>query len=128
MVWLILGHRLILNQSQPLTGRSPFHIEMERIQIPVKMRGAWHHFFFFFSLLVLWSKKEMGKGDSPLFKKYQISHESQVLNVWLVQLMFLRLLSLQAHSREFSRVLSLLLSNIFLWCCVLFVCVCDLFI
>ena len=44
------------------------------------------------------------------------------------QLMFLRLLSLQAHSREFIRVLSLLLSNIFLWCCVLFVCVCDLFI
>ena len=33
MAWLILGHRLILNQSQPLTGHSPFHIGMERIQI-----------------------------------------------------------------------------------------------
>ena len=34
MAWLILGHRLILNQSQPLTGHSPFHIGMERIRIP----------------------------------------------------------------------------------------------
>ena len=34
MTWLILGHRLILNQSQPLTGHSSFHIEMERIRIP----------------------------------------------------------------------------------------------
>ena len=33
MAWQILGHRLILNQSQPLTGHSPFHIEMERIWI-----------------------------------------------------------------------------------------------
>ena len=33
MEWLILGHRLILNQSQPLNGHSPFHIEMERIRI-----------------------------------------------------------------------------------------------
>ena len=35
MAWLILGHRLILNQSQPLTGHPPFHIEMERIRIPL---------------------------------------------------------------------------------------------
>ena len=34
MAWLILGHRLILNQSQPLTGHSPFHIEIERNWIP----------------------------------------------------------------------------------------------
>ena len=33
MAWLILGHILIFNQSQPLIGHSPFHIEMERIRI-----------------------------------------------------------------------------------------------
>ncbi|KAL4632559.1 hypothetical protein ACB092_04G060200 [Castanea dentata] len=31
---LLLGLGLILNQSPPLTGHSPFHSEMERIQIP----------------------------------------------------------------------------------------------
>ena len=42
MAWLILGHRLILNQSQPLTGHSPFHIEMERIRIPRKEGQKWN--------------------------------------------------------------------------------------
>ena len=33
MTWQILSHGFILNQSQPLTGYSPFQREMERIQI-----------------------------------------------------------------------------------------------